>query len=270
MLTVAESQEVLPLAGLAAEVAQPEKREFLLEAGPYGVRLAMTDRDRGEAYRLRFVVFNLELHEGLMSAYADGLDRDQFDAVCDHLLVEDKRDGSIIGTYRLQQGNVAGQNFGYYSEQEFCFAPYEAMRGQIVELGRACIHREHRSPEVLHMLWRGIARYALPRGGRYLMGCCSLTSQDPTMGHAVYASLQNWLVEPGLRTVATEAYTLPEVDGPVVEERAPKLLRAYLTLGAKICGPPAIDREFGTIDFLTLLDLQALHPRMAAKFLEGC
>ncbi len=70
--------------------------------------------------------------------------------------------------------------------------------------------------------------------------------------------------------MATEAYALPESVGPVVEERAPKLLRAYLTLGAKICGPPAIDREFGTIDFLTLLDLQALHPRMATKFLEGC
>ncbi len=57
----------------------------------------MTERDRAEAYRLRFVVFNLELHEGLMSAYVDGLDRDQFDPVCEHLLVEDKRDGSIIG-----------------------------------------------------------------------------------------------------------------------------------------------------------------------------
>ncbi len=61
----------------------------------------------------------------------------------------------------MQMGDVAGQYFGYYSEQEFCFAPYEAMRSQIVELGRACIHRDHRSPEVLHLLWRGIARYAL-------------------------------------------------------------------------------------------------------------
>ncbi len=192
MLTVAESHKVLPLAGLAVEVAPPEKREFLLEAGPYGVRLAVTERDRAEAYRLRFVVFNLELHEGLMSAYADGLDRDQFDAVCDHLLVEDRRDGSIIGTYRLQQGNVAGQNFGYYSEQEFCFAPYEAMRSQIVELGRACIHREHRSPEVLHMLWRGIARYALPRWWTIFDGLLLADfagSGDGACGVCVFAEL---------------------------------------------------------------------------------
>ena len=275
MLTVAESQVVLPMAGLVAEVGLPqaplpETRQILLEAGPYAVRLAMTERDRVEAYRLRFAIFNLELHEGLMSAYADGLDKDQFDAVCEHLLVEEKETGTIIGTYRLQRGDVAGRNFGYYSEQEFGFAPYEGMRGQIVELGRACIHKEYRSPEVLHLLWRGIARYALANGARYMMGCCSLTSQDPAMGRAVYASLKNWLVEPGLRTVPTTAYALPEWVGEIAEERAPKLLRAYLTLGAKICGPPAIDREFGTIDFLTLLDLQGLHPRMAAKFLEGC
>ena len=271
MLTTVESQ-VAPLIaeGLVVGAGVEAKREFLLVAAPYGVRLAATERDRAEAYRLRFEIFNLELHEGLMSAYADGLDRDRFDEVCEHLLVEDLRDGKIIGTYRLQRGDVAGANYGYYSEQEFVFAPYEAMRGQIVELGRACIHREHRSPEVLHLLWRGIARYALANGGRYMMGCCSLTSQDPELGHTVYATLESWLVSPELRTVPTAAYELPAYQGTFSEERAPKLLRAYLTLGAKICGPAAIDREFGTIDFLTLLDLQGLHPRMAKKFLEGC
>jgi len=79
-------------------------------------------------------------------------------------------------------------NFGYYGEQEFDFTPYEPLRSQIAELGRACIHRDHRSPDVLNLLWRGLARYVLVNGGRYMMGCCSLTSQDPHEGHAVYAS----------------------------------------------------------------------------------
>src|SRR5215471_15324986 len=118
------------------------------------------------------------------------------------------------------------------------------MRSQIVELGRACIHRDYRSSDVLHLLWRGIARYALVNGARYMMGCCSLTSQDPEMGHAVYETLRGCMV-------GTE------------------LLPAYLTIGAKICSGPAIDREFKTIDFLTLLDLQTLHPRVAKRFLEG-
>jgi putative hemolysin len=270
MLTVTESPSIALLPNRAAAPQLPSKKDIRLEAGTYVVRLALTEVDRAAAYRLRFVVFNLEMNEGLESAYVDGYDKDHFDDVCDHMIVQERTTGAIVGTYRMQMGDVAGQYFGYYSEQEFCFAPYEAMRAQIVELGRACIHREHRSSEVLHLLWRGIARYALVNGGRYMMGCCSLTSQDVAMGHAVYESLRNCMVEPSLLTKATPAFALPAAEAMVEEARAPKLLRAYLTIGAKICSEPAIDRDFKTIDFLTLLDLQTLHPRVAKRFLEGC
>jgi putative hemolysin len=264
-----ESQ--LDSLSLLPSLAPPaSKRSFQLEAGPYIARLALTERERAEAYRLRFLVFNLELNEGLQSAYVDGYDKDHFDEVCDHLIVQERSGGAVVGTYRIQMGDVAGRNFGYYSEQEFCFAPYEAMRDQIVELGRACIHRDHRSSEVLHLLWRGIARYSLLNGGRYMMGCCSLPSLDPGMGYAVYESLRPWMTEPELQTVATAPFRMPAKTTEIPDVRAPKLLRAYLTIGAKICSEPAIDREFKTIDFLTILDLQTLHPRVAARFLEGC
>ncbi|MDQ2834714.1 MAG: GNAT family N-acetyltransferase [Acidobacteriota bacterium] len=270
MQTVIESPSVVLLPNKAVAPQLPSKRDIRLEAGEYIARLALTPQERAAAYRLRFLVFNLEMNEGLESAYLDGFDKDHYDDVCDHMIVEQRKTGVIVGTYRMQMGDVAGRYFGYYSEQEFCFRPYEAMRPQIVELGRACIHREHRSPEVLHLLWRGIARYALVNGGRYMMGCCSLTSQDPQTGHAVYQSLRACMVDEPLRTVPTPAFALPAAPALTEAVRAPKLLRAYLTIGAKICSEPAIDREFKTIDFLTLLDLQTLHPRVAARFLEGC
>jgi putative hemolysin len=269
MLTAAVSPSAVVTPVRTNLPASPSPKDIRLEAGPYVARLALTEGDRAATFRLRFLVFNLEMNEGLESAYTDGYDRDRYDDVCDHLIVEEKSTGAIIGTYRLQMGDVARRNYGYYSEQEFSFAPYEPMRSQIVELGRACIHRDHRSPEVLHLLWRGLARYSLANGGRYMMGCCSLNSVDPVVGHAVYASLANCMVQPNLCTVPTAAYALPRPEMHFGEERAPKLLRAYLAIGAKICGPPAIDREFGTIDFLTLLDLQTLHPRVAQRFLEG-
>ena len=249
---------------------QPVKRDVRLEAGAYVARLARSEKDRFAAYRLRFLVFNLELNEGLESAYVNGYDTDLYDQVCDQLIVEHKPTGTIVGTYRLQMGDVAAANFGYYSEQEFDFTPFESMRSQIVELGRACIHRDHRSTEVLHLLWRGIARYVIANGGRYMMGCCSLQSTEPEMGWSVFQSLKTCLIEPELMTVPTQFYALPKTDEQLTVERPPKLLRAYMTLGAKICSAPAIDREFKTIDFLTILDLQALHPRMAARFLDGC
>jgi putative hemolysin len=270
MLTITESPSVVLLPNQAVAPELPSKKDIRLEAGDFVVRLALNEEERMAAYRLRFLVFNLEMNEGLESAYVDGHDKDHFDDVCDHMIVEDRRTGAIVGTYRMQMGEVAGKYFGYYSEQEFCFRPYESMRRQILELGRACIHRDYRSSEVLHLLWRGIARYALVNGGRYMMGCCSLTSQDADMGHAVFETLQDCMVGPELRTVATAAFALPAAATKIPDVRAPKLLRAYLTIGAKICSEPAIDREFKTIDFLTLLDLHTLHPRVAKRFLESC
>jgi putative hemolysin len=245
------------------------RREIDLTQGAYRVRLATSAEDRLAAFRLRFLVFNLELKEGLENASCTGRDEDEFDAVCDHLIVEHANTGVIVGTYRMQNGVTAKHNLGYYSEREFEFAPYEPIRATLIELGRACIHRDHRSTDVLYLLWRGIAEYAMRQGTCYLIGCSSLTSQDPGDGAAVYQALQNHLAEPAFRTRPQAAFALPLTLTPSTNGAVPKLLRTYLAIGARICGPPAIDREFRTIDFLTLLDLKALHPRIRARFLPS-
>ena len=148
----------------------------------FAARLARTQSDVSRAQRLRFEVFNLELNEGLAESHFTGLDADPFDAVCDHLIVENRQTGEIVGTYRLQTGQRAAANIGYYSEREFDFAPLERFRAKTIELGRACIHVDHRNFNVLHLLWRGIAGYAHAHDARYLVGCSSLTSQDPAAG----------------------------------------------------------------------------------------
>lgn len=239
-----------------------------IQQGRYRVRLANSEQERRAAFRLRFVVFNLELQEGLETAYQTGCDEDEFDPVCDHLVVEHAGSEAVVGTYRLQTGPMAGANLGYYSQREFDFHPYESLRAEMVELGRACIHRDHRSTDVLYLLWRGIAEYALGRGARYLIGCSSLTSQDPAHGTAVYRALQESLTETCLRTTPQASFAMPLISDRRASDKVPKLLRAYLSIGANICGPPAIDCQFKTIDFLTLLDLQGLHPRIQRRFLR--
>ena len=223
----------------------------------YRVTLATEDAQLRAAQALRFMVFNLELHEGLARSYETGLDADGFDAACDHLLVEDAASGAVIGTYRLQTGARAAQALGYYSEREFDFAPYEPLRAELVELGRACIHAEHRNVGVLNLLWKGIAAYAHERGARFLIGCSSLTTQDATIGAAAYAGLQAHLAAPTHRTMPLAAYACPLDAVAADPPKTPKLLAAYLALGAGICGPPAIDKEFKTIDFLTFVDLHS-------------
>ena len=234
----------------------------------YQLRLASTEADRMAAFRLRFQVFNLELNEGLECAYVTGQDTDEFDSICDHLIVEHAVTGKIVGTYRLQTGTMALANAGFYSEREFEFSPYKQLGNSVIELGRACVHRDHRSSEVLYLLWRGIAQYAIHHGGRYLIGCSSLTSQDPAHGMAVYEAMREHLADPQLRTTPQPAFAMPQISTGNASDKIPKLLRAYLALGAQICGPPAIDRDFKTIDFLTLLDLDALHPRVYARFMK--
>jgi len=234
----------------------------------YRLHLATTPEDLEAAQRLRFEVFNLELGEGLATSYALGRDEDAYDAYCDHLLVQNDETGEVIGTYRLQTGQLAAAHLGYYSEQEFRFAPYESMRCELVELGRACVHRDHRHLGVLGLLWRGIALYAHERGARYLIGCSSLTSRDPALGASTYAQFQDdgFTAEPHLLTTPTPAFACPLHERTTSCPAPPKLLRTYLSIGATICGPPAIDREFGTIDFLTLLDLHALSASAKAHF----
>lgn len=275
----------------------PTKKRIHAEVGHYRVRLAETDADREAACRLRFRVFNLELGEGLESSYQTGLDMDQFDAACEHLLVEDTLEENpsrrVVGTYRMQSGETAARNQGYYSAQEFSFGVYEPLRPGILELGRASIDRQHRSPEVLTLLWRGIAQYANDMGLRYLIGCSSLTSKDPAEGWQLYRLLENYRVSPEFETEPTPAYACPiEPEGtdaqpspeaerstsmppsdasktpePSVRVKVPKLLKTYLAIGARIGAPPAWDRAFGTIDFLTLLDLKTISPSARHRFL---
>lgn len=229
----------------------------------YALRRATSADDLLALQRLRFEVFNVELQEGLATSNANGLDADPYDAVCDHLLVEHTPTGKVVGTYRMQTGTAAAAALGYYCAQEFDFSVYSHLRGEVVELGRACIAKDHRNFTVLSMLWRGIAQYALEHDARYLLGCSSLSSQDPADGVAAYAAMRSNMSPPQYHTVPCAGYELDMSVAATNNFKTPKLLSAYLAMGAWICGPPAIDRTFGTIDFLTLLDLQS--PDMAQR-----
>jgi putative hemolysin len=252
-----------------APVAEPAQDGWKpMELGRYRVTIAETLAEREAACRLRFKVFNIELGEGLQTSYKTGLDTDHFDLFCDQLIVEDRNSGSIVGTYRMQMGTTAARNLGYYSEQEFDFGPYESLRNSTLELGRASIDREHRSSEVLTLLWRGIAQYTRVYNLRYLIGCSSVNSRDPRVGWQMYRQLSEFLVREEYRSAPTAPYTLPFTEeAPEPMAKVPKLLRTYIGIGAKICGPPALDREFGSIDFLTLLDMRELTPAARVRFL---
>lgn len=254
---------------IAQASSQVPRPGFPFSTDLYRARLALHGDDLRAAQKLRFEVFNQELNEGLDEAWITGIDEDRFDAVCDHLIVEEVASDRVVGTYRLLHGPVAAASgLGYYSAQEFDFTPFDPCRAQLLELGRACVHQDHRNQAVLGMLWRGIILYARSCGARYLIGCSSLTSQNPAEGAAVYHQLtEKYLAPPAFRTSPMPDYAFELVKDSAVAGKVPRLMAAYLANGAKICGAPAMDREFKTIDFLTLLDLGNVPASFARKYL---
>jgi putative hemolysin len=262
------------------ETAQLEKRfptssreipEARLTEGRYRVLFARTPSELDEIQALRFQVFNLELGEGLASSFETGRDVDAFDGVCHHLLVREIGSGRAVGCYRMQTAAMAGANLGYYSESLFDLQTLpESVLVRAMEVGRACVARSHRNTQVLFLLWKGLALYVAHNHARYLFGCCSLTSQDPREGWAVLRFLERHGHMSTELIVRPHSHTsLPPAEpssGEVDAVRLPILFKTYLRYGSKVCGPPAIDREFKTIDYLVVLDIDALSSRTHRTF----
>lgn len=247
--------------------------ENLITSNKYNVRFAQNEEDVKAAQHLRFKVFNLELGEGLSSSYEQQLDVDDFDNQCHHLLVIEKGQGDVIGTYRMQTYRMAQKGKGLYTSEEFDLS---SIPGEIldksIEVGRACIAKEHRNGRVLYLLWRGLAEYMSKMKSRYLFGCCSITSQDPAEGWQVmkYLKQKNHL-HPDVMVDTTEPFKCKKVEDGKTEwegSELPQLFRLYMDLGAKVCSPPAIDRNFKTIDYLVLLDVEKLDERTKLLFFK--
>ena len=242
-----------------------------MRAGRYQVRFAGSAEDLDALQRLRFEVFNLELGEGLDSAFATGRDHDALDLSFHHLMIVSDAGQETVGTYRLQTAAMARAGGGFYAAGEFDLAglPGEYL-DQAIEVGRACVARGHRNGRVLNLLWRGLATYMQRNRKRYLFGCCSLTSQDQALGIAT----ARLLAREGHNHSALWARPLPGFacgraagdSGDGDTPRIPPLFQSYLALGAKVISDPAIDRQFGTIDFLVSLDVEELDPHQYRFF----
>ncbi|MET7851040.1 GNAT family N-acyltransferase [Streptomyces avermitilis] len=234
----------------------------------YTVTLARDEADVRAAQRLRHDVFAGEMG-ALLSTPQPGLDIDAFDAYCDHLLVRDTVTGQVVGTYRLlppERAAVAGR---LYSEGEFDLGPLAAVRSGLVEVGRSCVHPDHRDGAVIGLIWAGIARYMVDGGHEWLAGCCSVPLAD---GGALAAATWDRVEA---KHLAPEEYRVqPRLpwnpDGVARPGRTelPPLLRGYLRLGAWVCGRPAHDPDFGVADLYVLLPMSRVNPRYLRHFLS--
>jgi putative hemolysin len=212
------------------------------------------------AQRLRFEVFNLELEEGLASSVSTGLDRDDYDEQMTHLVLIDRESGRVVGTYRMQSMERARSARGIYAAEEYELAALEPFLDGAIELGRACLAADHRNFRAMIAMWLGIGGFMNAYGLRYVFGCCSLTTQDPDDGWRAMKTLREAkCLHPDILVQAKAKNSCGPSNREFAEDlgpalKLPKLFRAYLRLGCQVVSGPAIDHDFGTIDFLILLD----------------
>jgi putative hemolysin len=234
-------------------------------APQYSILVAGTPAEVAAAQRLRHRVFADEMGAHLHTT-VDGLDIDEFDEHCDHLLVREDLTGEIVGTYRMLPPHRASAVGRIYSDGEFDLAPLAPLRDVLVETGRSCVHPAHRSGAVINLMWTGIARYLHLHGHRWLAGCASVLVAGDAPS-AVWEMVRGkHLSPPRLRVTPRVPYPLTPVS-TVDRSAMPPLLRGYLRLGAWVCGEPALDADFGVADLFVLLSLDRVDPRYLKHFL---
>jgi putative hemolysin len=234
----------------------------------YVVRFARDGLEIESALKLRHEVYNIELGGRPADAGTD-LEFDSYDFKSLHLIVICQRTGETVGTYRLNSIETVGSAAGFYSSNEFTTEDLpHAILSHGIEIGRVCIAREHRNTQVLFLLWKALIAYIAHADKRYFFGCCSIFTRDEKTGRDAYRQLvrgghldDQLAVQPCRNAVGFASY-----DTGYNEVQLPALFNMYLRIGAKVCGPPMIDREFGTIDFFVVFDSERLNEKYRRMF----
>jgi putative hemolysin len=230
--------------------------------------LASDAADVVAAQRLRYRVFAEEMGAELPTA-AEGVDRDEFDAYCEHLLLRDRLTHEVVGTYRILPALAAARLGRFYAASEFDLGGIMDLP-RLVEVGRACVHADYRRGSALALLLAGLAKHIRTAGYEYVMGCASIHVGDDPRGAAIlcrdllrdHSSPPEWRVYPRHRFDVR----VPDSGNRVT---LPTLLRGYLRMGAYVCGEPAWDDAFRTADLLVLLPMARLNERYAQRFVRA-
>ena len=254
----------------ASVLIAPDRTETVGPAGfRYSLLLSTEPTLVDAAQRLRHRVFSTEPGFAL-PADGDGRDADRFDEFCDHLLVREDTSGELVGCYRMLPPPGAIAAGGLYTATEFDVRALDPLRPSLVEMGRAVVRADHRNGAVVLLMWAGILAYLDRCGYDYVTGCVSVpTHGELPPGSQIrgvrdvvlrrHAAAPVYTVWP-YRPVVIDGRGLDEIEPPA-RPALPPLMRGYLRLGARVCGEPAHDPEFGVGDFPALLDKRAADVR---------
>jgi putative hemolysin len=251
--------------------AAPSTGQAARSAGGIEVHWATHLDEVRAAQRLRHEVFGVEMGARLGTSLP-GHDIDLFDNFCEHLLVRDRNTGQVIGTYRVLTPAQAKRVGSFYSDTEFDLTRLRFMRDRMVELGRSCVHREHRHGGVIMALWGALAEFMVRNKLDTMIGCASVPMlHNGIVSGDVAASI--WRKIQAKHLAGVEFHVRPRLPLPIeqldstLSVEPPALIKGYLRLGAKVLGAPAWDPDFNTADLPMLMRIADLPARYRKHFL---
>ena len=249
--------------------------EFLprRDQGAIQVSWAQHQDEVREAQRLRYAVFAAEMGARLPQTLP-GHDIDLFDDYCEHLLVRDTASHQVIGTYRVLTPAQAKRAGSTYSDTEFDLTRLRGIRQRMVELGRSCVHAEHRHGGVIMALWGALFEFMDRNQLDTMIGCASI----PMLHNGVVtgdAAASIWYQLRQTHLADIQYHVRPRLPLPVEEldhslaMDPPALIKGYLRLGAKVMGAPAWDPDFNTADLPMMMRTADLPARYRKHFSVG-
>lgn len=230
-------------------------------------RLACNEFEVRRAQRLRYEIFGEEMKAHLRTAEY-GIDFDLYDSYCHHLLVIDRDNREIVGYTRILTEDQAYAAGGFYSQNEFDLSSFLPLPGATMEIGRTCIHPAYRTGRAISALWSGLSEFMLSRRIQYLIGCASVPMPEGPCGRLQLVQAFNIQPDKALSGLVIPRHPLPETTDIHHPSRIPPLLKAYLRLGAKICGAPCWDEEFHVADIFILVEQSHISKRYHRHFIE--
>lgn len=239
---------------------------IFIETPKYILKTANTFPEFKMFFSLRHSIFTDEYGAKTKSSRYDF---DEYDALCDHLIIIDRSNDKICGYYRMIS-DVFSHSF--YSESEFNIDKIKELNGNKLELGRACIAKDHRNGQTISLLWKGIGEYAKSLNCRYIFGLSSLSTDSLLLASAMYFYFENnnqttyipLARAKGDYKVSLVVENLGDTNN--IDEEIPNLLKMYIAAGSKIVGYPAYDRDFNCFDFLTMLDLNEVSASFKRRY----
>jgi putative hemolysin len=241
-----------------------------VERGGIRVSWALHEDEVREAQKLRFNVFVGEMGAQLSCKLA-GHDIDLFDDYCEHLLVRDVLTEQVIGTYRVLTPAQAKRAGGTYSDTEFDLTRLRSIRSRMVELGRSCVHPDHRHGGVILALWGALFEFMNRNQLDTMIGCASIPMlHNGMVSGDVAASI--WSQLSATHMASVEYHVRPRLPLPVeqldrhLQVEPPALIKGYLRLGAKILGAPAWDPDFNSADLPMIMRVADMPARYRKHF----